>query len=151
MKLHLFSSNEWTFIVFSASKCTSDENNSVYCYYCYMLLIKKGSIKCLIYILYVNHNNIWIYKQMFSKEGFKVLTLFFSVMVKSDIHRFSPHVFKWKPPCSTNVNTFQHCRYAVAREWIVNANVLTVLIVASLRWHRDDLFNLLQTQQHKQN
>ena len=40
---------------------------------------------------------------------------------------------KWKPPCSTNVNTFQHCRYAVAREWIVNANVLTLLTVASLR------------------
>ena len=48
---------------------------------------------------------------------------------------------KWKPPCSTNVNTFQHCRIAVAREWIVNANVLTLLIVASLRWHRDDPFN----------
>ena len=29
--------------------------------------------------------------------------------------------------------TFQHCRYAVAREWIVNANVLILLIVASLR------------------
>ena len=40
---------------------------------------------------------------------------------------------KWKPPCSTNVNTFQHCRYAVAREWIVNANVHNVLIVVSLR------------------
>ena len=39
----------------------------------------------------------------------------------------------WKPPCSTNVNTFQHCRYAVAREWIVNVNVLTLLIIASLR------------------
>ena len=61
------------------------------------------------------------------------------------------HYNKWKPPCSTNVNNFQHCRYAVAREWIVNANVLSVLIVASLRGHRDDPFNLLQTQQHKQN
>ena len=29
--------------------------------------------------------------------------------------------------------TFQHWRYAVAREWIVNANVVTLLIVASLR------------------
>ena len=43
------------------------------------------------------------------------------------------HYNKWKPPCSTNVNTFQHCRYAVARQWIVNANILTVLTVASLR------------------
>ena len=43
------------------------------------------------------------------------------------------HYNKWKPLCSTNVNTFQHCTYAVAQEWIVNANVLTVLIVASLR------------------
>ena len=34
---------------------------------------------------------------------------------------------------------------------IVNANVLTLVIVASLRWHRDDPFNFLQTQQHKQN
>ena len=31
------------------------------------------------------------------------------------------------------IATFQHCRYAVAREWVVNANVLTLLIVASLR------------------
>ena len=28
---------------------------------------------------------------------------------------------------------FQHCRYAVAREWIITAIVLTLLIVASLR------------------
>ena len=43
------------------------------------------------------------------------------------------HYNRWKPPCSTNVNTFQHCRYAVAREWIVNANVLSVLIVWGYR------------------
>ena len=52
---------------------------------------------------------------------------------------YTMHYNKWKPPCSTKVNMFPHCRYAVTREWIVNANVLTVLIVASLRWHRDDL------------
>ena len=77
-----------------------------------------------------------------------------------DMHLLYPHLMyqlctmhynKWKPPCSTNASTFQHCRYAVAREWIVNANVLTVLIVSSLLWHRDDPFNLSQTQQHKQN
>ena len=49
-----------------------------------------------------------------------------------------------------HVSTLQ-VGYAVAREWIVNANVLSVLIVESLRWHRDDPFNLLQIQQHKQN
>ena len=37
------------------------------------------------------------------------------------------HYNKWKPPCSTNVNAFQHCRYAVAREWIVNAAYLLYL------------------------
>ena len=40
---------------------------------------------------------------------------------------------QWKPQCSANGNTFQNCRYAVAREWIVNANVLTLLIVTNLR------------------